>query len=61
VQNELTAAITELRNEVSAKKFGRSNYMDLPNAKENNLRKAVEKAVPMAISEAKPSNIGGTN
>jgi hypothetical protein len=35
--------------------------MDLPNAKENNLRKAVEKAVPMAISEAKPSNMGGTN
>jgi hypothetical protein len=61
VQNELTAAITELRNELSAAKFGRSNYMDLPNAKENNLRKAVEKAVPMAISEAKPSNMGGTN
>lgn len=61
VQNELTAAITELRNEVSSKKFGRSNYMDLPNAKENNLRKAVEKAVPMAVSEAKPSNLGGTN
>lgn len=61
VQNELTAAITELRNELSSNKFGRANYMDLPNEKENNLRKAVEKAIPMAISEAKPSNLGGTN
>jgi hypothetical protein len=61
VQNELTAAITELRNELSSNKFGRANYMDLPNEKENNLREAVEKAIPMAISEAKPSNLGGTN
>lgn len=61
VQNELTAAVTELRNEFSAKEFGRKNYMDLPNNRDNNLRKVVEKAVPMAISEAKPSNIGGNN
>ena len=61
VQNELTAAINELRNELSSKKFGRTNYMDLPSDKANNQRKAVEKAIPMAISEAKPSNLGGTN
>ena len=61
VQNELTAAITELRNELSSNKFGRANYLDLPTDKDNNLRKAVEKAVPMAISEARPSNLGGNN
>ena len=57
VQNELTAAITELRNELSARTFGRADYMDL--TKEQ--RKAVEKAIPMAISEAKSSNKKGGN
>ena len=53
VQNELTAAITELRNELSTKKFGEENYMNLT----PDLRKAVEKAVPLAISEARPNSM----
>lgn len=52
VQDELTAAINELRNELSWNKFGCANHKDLPPEK----RISVEKAIPMAISEQKPSN-----
>lgn len=52
VQNELTAAINELRDELSQNKFSCANHKDLLTEK----RKAVERAVPMAISEAKPLN-----
>lgn len=50
VQDSLTEAIIELRNEMSMREFGCENYRDL----EDDQRKAIEKAIPMAISEAEP-------
>lgn len=55
VQNELTSAINELRNELAVTKFGRK-YVDCNNTQ----MEAVDKAIPIAISEAEPKNIGGT-
>ena len=52
VQNELTRAFNEVRDEVAIRKFG-AKFMELP-ADE---RDAVSKAVPMKISEAEPRNI----
>tara|TARA_A100001011_G_C14144283_1_gene771138 strand:+ start:56 stop:592 length:537 start_codon:yes stop_codon:yes gene_type:complete len=49
VQNELTAAYNELRNEASLKKYN-LNYTELPKDK----RKVVRKMFPMKISEAEP-------
>jgi len=54
VQNELTAAIAELKDELARAKFGRV-YKD---CKENQ-REAIDKAIPTAISEAEPKNVGG--
>jgi hypothetical protein len=56
VQNELAAAITELRNDVSKQYFG----MDFKMLQEKypNKAKAIQKAVPMAISEAEPVSLG---
>ena len=54
VQNELTRAFNEVRNEVSMQKFGR-RFDELSDGQ----RTAVAKAVPLKISEAKPRNIGG--
>ena len=49
VQNELTAAINEMRDELSREKFGRP-YKDLDEAH----RGAIDKAIPVSISEAEP-------
>jgi biopolymer transport protein ExbD len=49
VQNELTAAINEMRDELSREKFSRP-YKDLDEAH----RDAIDKAIPVAISEAEP-------
>jgi len=56
VQNALTMAFQELRDEMSLNKFGSkfSNLVD--DAK----REAIQKAIPMAISEAEPEDIEGT-
>lgn len=54
VQNELTAAVNELRDELSREKFSRK-YVDCNDSQ----REAVDKAIPVAISEAEPKNIGG--
>ena len=54
VQNELTAAVNELRDEMAKKKFGKA-YVDCSEAQ----REAIDKAIPIAISEAEPKNIGG--
>lgn len=54
VQNELTAAINEMRNELSKEKFGKG-YADIKNEQ----RDAIDKAIPIAISEAEPKNVGG--
>jgi len=56
VQNELTAAYNELKNELSLKKFG-IKYDDLK--EDDPRRKAIEKIYPLKISEAEPKNIGG--
>ncbi|NCC72603.1 MAG: biopolymer transporter ExbD [Sphingobacteriia bacterium] len=55
VQNELTAAITELRNDLALEKFGR-RFTDLTN--EDQI-KAIQDAIPIPISEAEPVDIGG--
>lgn len=54
VQNELTKAFNEVRNDVAMQTFGMP-FSDL--SKER--REAVQKAVPLKISEAEPKNIGG--
>ena len=56
VQNELAAAINELRNELAMEKFHK-NYADLNEPQ----KEAIGKAIPVPISEAEPKNIGGTN
>lgn len=55
VQNELTAAVNELRNDLAKTKFGRQ-YIDC----RQDQREAIDKAIPIAISEAEPKNVGGT-
>jgi biopolymer transport protein ExbD len=49
VQNELTRAVNEIRNELSNRLFS-SNYSEL----DEEHQKAINTAVPMAISEAEP-------
>lgn len=53
VQNELAAAISELRDQLSRQKYG-ERFVDLNATKSE----AISKAVPVAISEAEPENIG---
>lgn len=54
VQNELTKAFTELRDELSIEKFGTkfSNLVD-----EQKIE-AIQSAIPIAISEAEPEDVG---
>ena len=54
VQNELTRAFNEVRNELSMQKYGKK-YEDL----DDDARKAIQTAIPLKISEAEPRNIGG--
>lgn len=54
VQNELTKAVNEIRDKLSMDKFGKK-YENL----NEELKKDIQKAVPIAISEAEPKNIGG--
>jgi biopolymer transport protein ExbD len=60
VQNELAAAVNELRDELCLQHFGR-RFDDLDPLKptENDIIEAVKKVIPMAISEAEPKRIGG--
>ena len=55
VQNELAAAINELRDDLSIQKFGKK-YGEL--LKEDRIE-AIQKAIPVPISEAEPEDIGG--
>ena len=55
VQNELAAAIRELRDELSNRFFG-MNFSQLTDEEK---RKAIQRAVPVAVSEAEPEDIGG--
>ncbi len=52
VQNELTRAFSEVRNDVSMNRFGRL-YADLLDEQRN----VVTKAIPLKISEAEPRQI----
>ena len=54
VQNELVAAINELREELAQQKFGKS-YDDL----ESDQQDAVRDIYPSRISEAEPKKVGG--
>lgn len=49
VQNELTRAFNEIRDEVAMRRFG-AKFSDLPEDE----RKVITEAVPMKISEAEP-------
>jgi biopolymer transport protein ExbD len=53
VQNELTAAIMELRDELSNQRFG----VDFEELTDEELIEAIREAIPMAISEAEPRDI----
>ena len=53
VQNELTAAINEMRDELSRERFGKK-YSDLNDQQLD----AIDQAIPVAISEAEPTKIG---
>ncbi len=54
VQNELTRAFNEVRDEVSMQKFG-VKFSDLSEEQ----RSVIQKAVPLKISEAEPRNVEG--
>ncbi len=54
VQNELTAAYNELRNELAMQKWGKKY-----DALDKDQQKAIRKIYPMRISEAEPKNVGG--
>ena len=54
VQNELTRAFNEVRNEVAMRMFG-VKFEDL----NEDQRNILTKAVPLKISEAEPRNVGG--
>ncbi len=55
VQNELAAAINEIRDELSREKFGK-RFSELT---DEALITAIRQAVGMSISEAEPKDIGG--
>lgn len=54
VQNELTAAYNELRDEFAQKQFGKA-FAEL----DDGYKEAVEKVYPLRISESEPKEIGG--
>lgn len=60
VQNEITAAYNELRDELSMRKFG-VKFADLPKDENGNSpeQEAIKEIYPMNISEAEPYKIGG--
>ncbi len=55
VQNELAAAINDIRDEVAREHFG----VRFEQLTDQDLVRAIREAVPMAISEAEPKDIGG--
>lgn len=54
VQNELAAAVNELRDELSKQRFGKK-FSELKGLE----AEAVQKAIPVSISEAEPEDVGG--
>jgi len=57
VQNELAGAVRELRDELAKEYYGMP-FKELLEANED-AAKQIQKAVPMAISEAEPADFGG--
>jgi len=57
VQNELTQAYNELRDELAMGKWSKT-YAQLEKAHDKDKMKAIRKIYPMRISEAEPKNIG---
>lgn len=55
VQNELAAAVRELRDELTRSKFGIKTYAELLD-KDPDRAEAISKAIPVPISEAEPVN-----
>jgi biopolymer transport protein ExbD len=55
VQNELVAAVNELRDEAALEYFGKRKFDEL----EDDEKEAIREIVPQRISEAEPKNIGG--
>jgi biopolymer transport protein ExbD len=55
VQDELTKAINELRDELSMDKFG----VRFSQLSDEGYIEAVKTAIPITISEAEPENVGG--
>jgi biopolymer transport protein ExbD len=61
VQNELAAAVNELRNNLCMQKFGRRfDELNPLNGGEKRIIEAVKKAIPMPISEAEPRRTGAS-
>jgi len=56
VQNELTRAFQEMRDELSMEHFG-TKYNNLVDPAK---QEAIQAVIPIAISEAEPEDIGGT-
>jgi putative component of toxin-antitoxin plasmid stabilization module len=54
VQNELTRAINELRDELAMQQFNKK-FDELEQSKQE----AINEIYPLAISEAEPKNVGG--
>jgi biopolymer transport protein ExbD len=54
VQNELTRAFQEMRDELSIQQFG-TKFSNLNEQKQD----AIQAVIPMAISEAEPEDVGG--
>lgn len=54
VQNELTKAVNQMRNDLAQRKFG-IKYDKLKN---EDYIKAIQKAIPVPISEAEPEDVG---
>lgn len=55
VQDELTKAINEIRDDLSMEKFG----VRFSQLTDENYIEAVKTAIPITISEAEPENVGG--
>ena len=55
IQNELAVAIREIRDDVTREHFG----MDFGDLTDEELVSSIREAVPMAISEAEPKDVGG--
>lgn len=58
VQNELTAAYNELKDQLAKSRFN-MKYDDLK--EDDPRREAIDDIYPLKISEAEPRNVGGTN